>query len=102
VYVLVTGKAVLSFGGCSGSAEYWDPKAMPSHAARALGSRRRADTLFNTGATTVAIGAVSELANRMGFTTVGIVSPQAREEKAELSTCVDLVLYVPDAQWGGT
>ena len=100
-YVLATGKAVLSFAGYSG-AEYEDPKAMLSHAERALASRRPADTLVNIGATMVGIGAVYELAKRKGFTTVGIVSIQARDEKSELSPCVDLVFYVPDAQWGGT
>jgi len=100
-HVLATGKGVLSFAGYSG-AGYEDPKAMLSHAERALASRRPADTLVNIGATTVGIGAVYELAKRMGFTTIGIVSTQARDQKAELSPCVDLVFYVPDAQWGGT
>ena len=100
-HVLATGKGVLSFAGYSG-AEYEDPKAMLSHAERALASRRPADTFVNIGATTVGIGTVYELAKRMGFTTIGIVSTQARDAKAELSPCVDLVFYVPDAQWGGT
>jgi hypothetical protein len=75
---------------------------MPSHAERALASRRPADTLVNIDATMVAIGAVYELAERMGFTTIGIISAQARDEKSELSPCVDLVFYVPGARWGGT
>ena len=100
-HVLATGKGVLSFAGYSG-AEYEDPKAMLSHAEGALAARRPADTLVNIGATAVGIGAVYELAKRMGFTTIGIVSTQARDQKAELSPCVDLVFYVPDAQWGGT
>ena len=100
-HVLATGKAVLSFAGYSG-AEYEDPEAMLSHAECALAARRPADTLVNIGATAVGIGAVYELAKRMGFTTIGIVSTQARDQKAELSPCVDLVFYVPDAQWGGT
>ena len=99
--VLATGKAVLSFAGYSG-AGYEDPKAMLSHAERALASRRPADTLVNIGATAVGIGAVYELAKRMGFTTIGIVSTQARDDKSARSPCVDLVFYVPDARWGGT
>lgn len=99
-YVLSTGKSVLTFGGYSASG-YEDPQAMLVRAERELALRRPADTLVNIGATAVGIGAVYDVAKRLGFTTMGIVSSRAREEKVELSRCVDLVFYVPDRSWGG-
>lgn len=99
-YVLGTGKSVLTFGGYSASG-YEDPQAMLVRAERELAARRPADTLVNIGATAVGIGAVYDVAKRLGFTTMGIVSSLAREEKVELSRCVDLVFYVPDSSWGG-
>lgn len=98
--VLDTGKTVLTFGGYSASG-YEDPQAMMARAELELAARRPADTLVNIGATAVGIGAVYDLAKRMGFTTMGIVSSRARDEKVELSRCVDLVFYVPDPSWGG-
>jgi hypothetical protein len=41
------------------------------------------------------------VAKRLGFMTIGIVSTQARSAGARLSDCVDVVFFVPDAQWGG-
>jgi hypothetical protein len=93
-YVLGTGKAVLSFAGNSG-AEYEDPTPMLSHAERALAARQPADTLVNIGATAVGIGAVYELAKRMGFTTIGIVSTQARDEKLALQRAGRPVTFIP-------
>jgi NADPH:quinone reductase-like Zn-dependent oxidoreductase len=99
-YVLATAKSVLTFGGYSGSG-YEDPQAMLTRAQQELAARRPADTLINIGATAVGIGAVYDVAKRMGFTTIGIVSSLARDEKVELSRCVDLVFFVPDTSWGG-
>ena len=99
-YVLKTGKSVLTFGGYS-AAGYQDPQAMIARAERELAARKPADTLVNIGATAVGIGAVYDVAKRMGFTTIGIVSTLARDPSVELSGCVDLVFYVPDASWGG-
>jgi hypothetical protein len=45
------------------------------------------------------IGGVYELAKRKGFTTMGIASTLARDEK--VSEHVDHVFYVRDSQWGG-
>ena len=56
---------------------------------------------MNIGATTRRIGVVYELAKQKGFTTSGIVSTQAREAKATISPCVDIVFFVKDASWGG-
>src|SRR6185503_15942804 len=58
-----------------------------------------ATTFINIGATKVGIGAVYELAKRKGFTTMGIASALARDEK--VSEYVDHVFYIPDSQWGG-
>jgi hypothetical protein len=91
---------VLTFTGYSG-AEYEDPAAMLKHAARILDRENPATTLVNIGATKMGIGAVYELAKRKGFTTMGITSTLARDEKVALSEHVDHVFYVHDTHWGG-
>ena len=91
---------VLSFAGYSG-AQYQEPEVMLERAARVLESQDPRTTLINIGATEVGIGAVYALAKRNGFTTMGIVSRLAREERVPLSKCVDYVFYVPDRTWGG-
>lgn len=98
----VQGKkmTVLTFAGYSG-AEYQDPAAMLESAGRILDGQDPAKTLINIGATSVGIGAVYEIAKKKGFTTLGIVSTLARDEKVALSSCVDYVFYVPDSSWGG-
>jgi hypothetical protein len=53
------------------------------------------------GATAEGIGAVYEIAKRKGFTTMGIVSTLARDERVSLSMCVDHVFYGKDNSWGG-
>jgi hypothetical protein len=91
---------VVTFAGYSG-AEYEDPKGMMGHAARVLDGLDPTKILINIGATEVGIGAVYELAKQKGFTTMGIVSSLAREERVPLSPCVDYVFYVKDRSWGG-
>ena len=91
---------VVTFAGYSG-AEYEDPKAMLEHASRVLDGLDPAKVLINIGATKVGIGAVYELAKQKGFTTMGIVSSLARDERVPLSPCVDYVFYVKDSSWGG-
>ena len=58
-------------------------------------------TIVNIGATAEGIGAVYDAAKRKGFLTAGIVSTQAKDSKAALSPCVDIVFYVRDETWGG-
>ena len=91
---------VLTFAGYSG-AEYENPQAMISHATRVLGRQDPKKTLINIGATSVGIGAVYEIAKQNGFTTMGIVSSLARDQRVALSKCVDYVFYVKDSTWGG-
>jgi hypothetical protein len=91
---------VLTFAGYS-AAEYEDPGAMRAHASRVLDRQDPAKTLINIGATAAGIGAVYEIAKQKGFTTLGIVSTQARDERVTLAKCVDYVFYVEDATWGG-
>jgi len=74
---------------------------MLEHAARVLDGQNPKNTLINIGATAVGIGAVYEIAKQKGFTTMGIVSKLARDERIALSQCVDYVFYVPDHTWGG-
>ena len=91
---------VLTFAGYSG-AQYEDPGAMMGHASRILAEQDPQKTLINIGATAEGIGAVYEIAKQKGFTTMGIVSTLARDERLPLSKCVDYVFYVKDTYWGG-
>ena len=94
------GKTVLTFVGYSG-AGYEHPSAMLALAERVLGDFEPATTLVAIGATPDGIGAVYELARRLGFETAGIVSTQARQTGAVLSAFVDRVWFVDDDRWGG-
>jgi hypothetical protein len=93
-------KTVLTFVGYSG-AGYEDPKALLEHASRILDGQDPAKVLVNIGATAEGIGEVYALAKRKGFTTMGIVSTLARDERVPVSPCVDHVFFVKDATWGG-
>lgn len=99
-FVRASGRRVLSFAGYSG-AGYQDPAALRDVAARILDANRPDQVLVNVGATAEGIGVVYELARQRGFTTIGIVSTLARDEKVPLSPCVDHVFFVPDRSWGG-
>ena len=94
------GKTVLTFVGYSG-AGYESPAAMLDIAAGVLAGFDPATTLVALGATPDGIGAVYELARRLGFETAGIVSTQARQTGAALSPFVDRVCFVEDERWGG-
>jgi hypothetical protein len=91
---------VLTFGGYSG-AEYEDPAAILAHASAVLERHDPAKTLISLGATAQGIGALYEVAKQKGFTTLGIVSTLARDERVTLSPCVDHVFFVADETWGG-
>jgi hypothetical protein len=93
-------KTVLTLLGYSG-AEYEDKAALAAHATEILEAADPKTTILNIGATPDGIGAVYEIAKKKGFTTSGIVSTQARESKARISACVDVVFFVKDASWGG-
>jgi hypothetical protein len=94
------GKTVLTFAGYSG-AGYEDADAMLARASSILEAQDPEKAMINIGATSAGIGAVYELAKKKGFTTMGIVSTLARDERVELSKCVDHVFYVRDDTWGG-
>jgi hypothetical protein len=93
-------RSAVTFTGYSG-AGYEDEAAMLAQAERLLAAYRPARVMINIGATAEGIGAVYELAKRKGFTTMGIVSVLARDEKVPLSPCVDYVFYIKDSTWGG-
>jgi hypothetical protein len=99
-FLHTTQRTVLTFAGYSG-AQYEDPEALRAHASRVLDGQDPATTLINSGATAEGIGAVYALAKHKGFTTMGIVSTLARDERVALSPCVDYVFFVPDRTWGG-
>jgi hypothetical protein len=93
-------KIILSLLGYS-AAGYEDKAAMMKHATDLLTHADPRTTIVNIGATPDGVGVVYELAKNMGFTTTGIVSSQARDNKVALSPCVDTVFFVKDATWGG-
>jgi hypothetical protein len=93
-------KTVLTLFGYS-AADYEDKAALIAHATEILDRANSKTTIVNIGATTEGIGVVYELAKKKGFATSGIVSTQARESKASISPCVDVVFFVKDATWGG-
>lgn len=91
---------VLTFLGYSG-AEYENKAKMLEEAAKILAQFDPKATIVNIGATPQGIGAVYDLAKQQGFLTTGIVSIQAKDNKAALSPQVDMVFYVKDDTWGG-
>jgi hypothetical protein len=93
-------KTVLTLLGYS-AADYEDKAALIAHATEILDRANPKTTIVNIGATPDGIGVVYALAKKKGFTTSGIVSTQARETKASISPCVDVVFFVKDATWGG-
>jgi predicted Rossmann-fold nucleotide-binding protein len=93
-------KAVVTFLGYS-AAEYEDRAALMRHAAGILAQLDPAKTIVNIGGTSDGIGAVYEVAKEGGYTTSGIASTQARESKAAISPCVDVLFFVKDELWGG-
>lgn len=99
-FVRAQNKSVLTFTGYS-AAEYEDPQAMRAIVARILAEHDPAKTIVNSGATAPGIGAAYALAKEKGFTTIGIVSTQARDNDVPLAPCVDFVFYVDDPSWGG-
>ncbi len=91
---------VLTFLGYSG-AEYENKAKMLEEAAKIRAQFDPKATIVNIGATPEGIGAVYDLAKQQGFLTTGIVSTQAKDNKAALSPQVDMVFYVKDDTWGG-
>lgn len=100
-WVAAQKREVIGFYGYSG-AQYQDAAAMLAMAERTLKAADPKRTMVLIGATADGIGAVYEVARRLGFTTLGIVSTQAQGAPGvRLSDCVDVVFYVRDALWGG-
>lgn len=93
-------KRVLTFIGYSGSG-YEDVEAMMAQAWAVLQTYDPRTTIVNIGATPDGIGAVYELAKRLGFVTTGVVSSVARAYQVETSPHVDHIFYVEDTTWGG-
>lgn len=91
---------VVTFVGYSG-AGYETPDVMLAKAGQLLDTFQPTTTIINIGATAEGIGAVYPLAKEKGFTTMGIVSQLALDNKVALSPCVDYVFVVKDRTWGG-
>ena len=99
-YFKAQKKTVLTLAGYSG-ADYENKSAMIQQATRVLDQADPKTTIVNIGATADGIGVVYDIAKNKGFTTSGIVSTQARDAKATLSPCVDVIFFVKDPTWGG-
>lgn len=95
-----TKSKVVTFFGYSG-AGYEQEAAMLGQARATLRTFDPASTIVNIGATAEGIGAVYQVAKELGFKTTGIVSSKAKDEKAVLAPCVDVVFFVTDTSWGG-
>ena len=94
------GKIVITFVGYS-DAGYEDSDRMLDEARSVLSVHSPKKAIVNIGATSSGIGAVYDLAKKMGFETTGIVSTEAKKYEAEISPQVDRVFYVTDDAWGG-
>ena len=81
-------KKVVTFLGYSG-AQYEDPAALQTTIEQLLLEFDPADTIVNSGATAIGIGAVYASAKRMGFATSGIVSTH----RGLRSFCARIVKY---------
>ena len=99
-YFAQQDKVVLTFVGYSG-AEYEAADKMLDEARNILSQYSPQKTIVNIGATPSGIGAVYDVAKKMGFATTGIVSTQAKEYQVSLSPYVDRVFYIEDNTWGG-
>ncbi|HMN47357.1 MAG TPA: hypothetical protein PKE27_22470 [Povalibacter sp.] len=93
-------RSIVVFAGYSGMG-YEDEAAMRAQVQAVLAKFDPRRTTVSSGATAAGIGAVYELAKRLGFTTVGIVSSLAQNENEPLANDVDQVFHVKDDQWGG-
>lgn len=93
------GKTVLTLLGFSSSYEYADALEQTVH--EILLGHSPETTLVNIGGTEGGIGAVYPVAKSLGYTTTGIVSTKALEERAPISTSVDHICFIADNLWGG-
>ena len=90
----------MTFVGYS-AAGYEQSDRMLKEARNILSKHIPDKTIVNIGATADGIGAVYEIAKKMGFATTGIVSTQAKKYQSGLSPYVDKVFYIVDKTWGG-
>jgi hypothetical protein len=98
-FIRQRGKTVLTFFGYSGMG-YEDEHAMLQTARQILNQYLPEKTLVLIGATEDGIGVVYPVAKAMRFETAGIVTNMALEHGG-ISTAVDHVCFIEDAQWGG-
>ncbi|MBK8501020.1 MAG: hypothetical protein IPL46_01800 [Saprospiraceae bacterium] len=93
-------KKILTFMGFSGSG-YEREDFIVDTVTRLLEMYDPQQYIINAGATTDGIGLVYGLAKKLGFTTTGVVSTQANEYQAEISSDADQVYLIKDETWGG-
>jgi hypothetical protein len=93
-------KKVVTLIGFSG-AEYENKEGMLKLVEALLKKFKPDQTIINIGATPDGIGAAYDLAKKMGFTTTGIVSTEAKAYKGSITAAVDHVYFVKDKTWGG-
>jgi NADPH:quinone reductase-like Zn-dependent oxidoreductase len=93
-------KRVVTFLGFS-NAGYENEEEVETSIISILKNYSPTEIIVNAGATEVGIGKVYDIAKKLGFTTTGIVSTQAKKHNAGISKNVDQVLYIQDKSWGG-
>lgn len=94
------GKSIVTFMGNSARG-YEHPEIVDEAIIEKLKSLDPQRVIINCGATKGGISRVYELAKKMGFETMGVVSTQAFSYSGQFSQFVDHILIVDDKQWGG-
>jgi hypothetical protein len=93
------GFKFVTFVGYSGQG-YEDVEAMKEKARKELSQLNKLKWIVNIGVTPDGIGAVYEVANEMGFRTIGIASTEYKKYPGP-SPYVDRIYLVEDSTWGG-
>jgi hypothetical protein len=94
------GKEIVTFMGNS-SLGYQDLDVVDEILIGKLSGLNPAKHIINCGATKGGISRVYELAKKMGFETMGVVSNQALSYAGQFSPFVDHIILVADSKWGG-
>jgi hypothetical protein len=94
------GRKIVTFAGFSSNG-YEDPAGVERYMSSVLDELDPHADVVCCGATPMGIGAVYALAASRGFTTIGIVSANARKEEVAFADDVDIVYVIEDEAWGG-
>ena len=93
-------RLIITFMGFSGTG-YELVEDVRKKLADILSRYKPSEVVINAGATEVGIGMVYKVAKLKGFSTLGVVSTQAKKYNAEISPYLDHCIYIQDREWGG-